>query len=337
MDSIDSDSDSVNDSVTGESTRPAPVETDLAGAPGGPRFAKIPTTRRRRDADEWALVLAAEGFEPTIIRCQEGFRVEVAPERMPDALRILAAWQQEREERAQRVRLPPVRSASTLEVATAYAMALSLLSFHLGLEYSNRYDALLRAGANRANLVLDGEFWRLVTSLTLHSDLPHVLGNTFFGGFFLAAVAGRLGIGLGVLAFVLTGTLGNLANDLYYGWDHSSIGASTGVFGLVGMLTGLAAWRRHQIAGTGRGGWVAFAAGLGIVAMIGTGGPKVDVSAHVFGLVIGGLTGLVLAIPLATRPLPGRSGQLLAFAIGCALILAAWQFPILDPGATPTD
>ena len=140
----------------------------------------------------------------------------------------------------------------------------------------------------------------------------------------MAFVAGRLGVGLSLLAFVLTGALGNLANDLYYGFDHRSIGASTGVFGLVGVLTGLAAWRRHQIAAPGRGAWVAFGAGLGIVAMIGSGGPRVDVSAHIFGMIVGALAGLLLAIPLATRPVPSRRGQLVAFGIALFMIAGAW-------------
>jgi membrane associated rhomboid family serine protease len=281
-------------------------------------------TRRRREADEWALVLSAEGFEPAVVRSIDGYRIRVAEGKEANAAKILSGWRQERAERAERVELPPARSATSLEVATAYALALALLAFHLGLDVSGRYEALVQAGTNRASLVAEGEIWRLVTSLTLHADLSHVLGNTFFGGFFLAFVAGRLGIGLGVLAFVLTGTFGNLANDLYYGFDHRSIGASTGVFGLVGVLSGLAAWRRHQIATPGRGGWVAFGAGLGIVAMIGSGGPHIDISAHVFGMIVGGFVGMLVAIPLATRPHPGRAAQVAAFLFAISIVFGAW-------------
>jgi rhomboid protease GluP len=281
-------------------------------------------TRRRREVDEWALVLSAEGFEPNVVRSADGYRIGLAENHEADAARILSAWRQERAERDQRVELPPARNATSLEVATAYALARARLAFHLGLDVSGRYETLIDAGTNRASLVANGEFWRLVTSLTLHSDLSHVLGNTFFGGFFLAFVAGRLGIGLGLLAFVATGTFGNLANDLYYGFDHRSIGASTGVFGLVGVLSGLAAWRRHQIATPGRGAWVAFGAGLGIVAMLGSGGPHIDVSAHVFGMIVGAFAGLLVAIPLATRPLPGRGSQIAAFVFAISIVVGAW-------------
>ncbi len=289
-----------------------------------PDAASLPVAARRRQAEEWALVLTAEGFAPEVVRCPDGFRIEVAAEARAEAGLILEAWQAERAERAQRVPLPLPPSASTLEIATACALALSLLVFHLGLEAAARRGNFIEIGASQAELVLAGQLWRLATALTLHSDLPHVLGNTLFGGFFLATLVGRLGVGLSVLAFVTTGMLGNLANALYYGSDHSSIGASTGVFGLVGVLTGLAAWRRHHSAPPGRGGWVAMAAGLGILAMLGTGGPKIDLSAHLFGLAAGALAGLLLAAPLASRPPPRRGGQLLAFAGASALIFGAW-------------
>ncbi len=289
-----------------------------------PDAATLPIAARRRQADEWALVLTAEGFAPEVVRCPDGFRIEVAPEARAEAGLILEAWQTERAERAQRIPPPLPASASALEIATACALALSLLVFHLGLEAAARRDGFIEIGASQAELVLGGQFWRLATALTLHSDLPHVLGNTLFGGFFLAILVGRLGVGLSALVFVATGILGNLANALYYGSAHSSIGASTGVFGLVGVLTGLAAWRRHRSAAPGRGGWVALAAGLGILAMLGTGGPKVDLSAHLFGLAAGALAGLLLAAPLASRPPPRRSSQLLAFAGAWALIFGAW-------------
>ena len=259
------------------------------------------STPRKREAEDWALVLTAEGIASQVVRIDAGYSVEVPDDARAAAREILEAWQRERAERARRLAIPAPRGATTFEAASAYACVLALLAFHLWLEGSGRWAAAIELGRSQAALVLDGEIERLATALTLHADLPHVLGNTLFGGFFLAAVAGRLGIGVGLLCFVVTGILGNLANALYYGSAHSSIGASTGVFGLVGVLAGLAAWQRHRTAAPGRGAWVAFAAGLAIVAMLGTGGPRVDFSAHLFGLIAGGGTGLLLAAPFAGR------------------------------------
>jgi len=286
------------------------------------------TTMRKREAEEWILVLTAEDIASALIRRDGVFGVEVASRDASAAAEIISAWRAERAERARRMAVPVPRAATPVETAASYVFALGLLAFHLGLEYSTHRREFLDAGRSQAALVLDGEVWRLATALTLHADLPHVLGNTLFGGFFLAAVAGRLGIGVGVLCFVTTGTLGNLANAIYYGSAHSSVGASTGVFGLVGVLAGLAAWQRHQTAAPGRGAWVAFAAGLAIVAMLGSGGPRVDFSAHLFGLVAGGLTGLLVARPFAFRSRLTPIGQSIAATSAVAFVLGAWALAL---------
>ncbi|MFP6655668.1 MAG: rhomboid family intramembrane serine protease [Myxococcota bacterium] len=284
----------------------------------------LPITHRKREAEDWALVLIAEGIPSQLFRTGGGFSLQVAPETQTTACEILTDWQIERIERARRFSLPIPRGATAVETAAAYLFALSLLPFHLGLEAAGRSSLFLEMGRSQAALVLDGQWWRLITALTLHADLPHVVGNSLFGGFFLAAVAGRLGLGFAVAAFLVTGTLGNFANALYYESAHSSVGASTGVFGLVGVLAGLAAWQRHHSALPGRGAWVAFAAGLGLVAMLGSGGARVDFSAHLFGLAAGGLTGLLLAVPFAKPARPGRAKQGLATIIALAIVLTAW-------------
>ena len=303
-----------------------PSKSDLPLPPTSAATPSNPTTPKKREAEDWALVLIAEGIQSKVVRTEAGFTVDVASADAITARKILDSWQNERSERSRRLAIPPARGATTLEAAIAYACALTLVAFHLGLENSGRWSDFRELGKSQAALVLDGQWWRLVTALTLHADLPHVLGNTLFGGFFLAAVAGRLGIGIAILCFVTTGTLGNYANALYYGSAHSSVGASTGVFGLVGVLAGLAAWHRHQMALPGRGAWVALAAGLAIVAMLGSGGPRVDFSAHLFGLAAGGLTGLLLAAPLASRTRLKPPGQTIAATTSLCIILIAWSY-----------
>ncbi len=271
-------------------------------------------------------MLQAEGVAVRVVRDASAYTVAVAPADVPRAAASLASWQAERA-----VAPPPPEPlatfapASPVEIAVVIAGALGLVAFQMGIERAGHLHALIDRGKNQAVHVLAGEIHRAVTALTLHADVGHAVGNALFGGFFLVALSGRLGLGLAFACFVVTGTLGNLADAVYHGSGHSSIGASTGVFGLVGVLAGLAAWRRHQRATRRRGAWVALGAGLAIVAMLGGAGPKIDLAAHLFGLAVGSLAGLALAFPLAQRPRPGPAAQALA-ALFCAAALAlAWH------------
>lgn len=288
---------------------------------------RLPTTPRKREAEEWALVLQAEGFTVRVARSEAGHGVVVPAADVPRALASLMAWQ------AERAAAPPppepqttFAPASSFELALVVIGAFGLVAFQLGVERTGRLRAIVELGENQAVLVVSGELFRTLTALTLHADLGHAVGNALFGGFFLLALAGRLGLGLAFACFLVTGTLGNLANAVYHGAAHSSIGASTGVFGLVGVLAGLAAWRRHQRPGRRRGAWVAFGAGLAIVAMLGGAGPRIDLAAHLFGLAVGSLAGLALAFPLARRLRPGPMVQTCATLASTAAIALAWHW-----------
>jgi membrane associated rhomboid family serine protease len=103
---------------------------------------------------------------------------------------------------------------------------------------------------------------------------------------------------------VLAGTLGNLLNALAHlamNGGHLSVGFSTAVFGAAGALAGLKAasgdgdFRPGAMVGRNMGrGWLPpVAAGLALVASLGTAGDNTDIGAHVFGLLAGlGLGGL---------------------------------------------
>ena len=113
---------------------------------GGTRSA-LPTTRRKREAEEWALVLTAEGLDVRVVHEPAGFGIAVAVDEHERAAAILRAWREERaevaRERARASALPVARMATRFETAVAYACALALPAFHRGLERSGRAAALV--------------------------------------------------------------------------------------------------------------------------------------------------------------------------------------------------
>jgi membrane associated rhomboid family serine protease len=101
-----------------------------------------------------------------------------------------------------------------------------------------------------------------------------------------------------------------------------SVGASTVVFGAIGIL---AALRTVMPGGVGlRPGkwWVAGAASVVLLALLGT-GPNADLLAHVFGLLAGGAVGLLGALTILWMP-PASVQWLLVAAAGAA-VYTAWR------------
>lgn len=282
-------------------------------------LAELRRSRRRASADDGALALASQGLHPTVTADGDGFALRVPSDELEHAEAVLAAYEAENRPLRAPPRTPPV-DANPLRNASFVSAAL--LAFFL---VTGPRDASVRwfaQGSADAARIFDGEPWRVVTSLTLHADGPHVAGNALLGAFFWGAVSRSLGPGLALAFVTAAGALGNLLNAGLRSNPHVSVGASTAVFGAVGILAGLGLTRRLQLGQRGRRIWIPVAAGLGLLGMLGTGGERVDLWAHAFGL----LAGVVLGIA-AGRIAPRRPGPLLQWVAGLAglaAILASW-------------
>ena len=288
----------------------------------------IRTTARRRIADEWALVLAAEGLTPRVWRVPEGYAVGVPEPDRTRAETALDAWERENPDR------PREHSDRSAEPAPAHPAALptglaisTALLWFFAYTGPRRPDvAWFAQGSADAEKILTGEPWRLITALSLHADAGHVVTNAVVGAFFITAVCRILGPGVGAGLVVLAGAGGNLINAAVYGSQHASVGASTAVFGAVGLLGGLGVsrWRRRGVRG--RRVWIPVAAALGLLAMLGTAGERVDLWAHLWGLLVGAALGLPVGFR-STRP-AGLGAQGFAGAATLAAVIGAWTLAL---------
>lgn len=287
----------------------------------GPDDVLLAVTRSRADA--WALVLTSQGMSSRVERVPAGYRVVVAAEDTQRAGEIIALWV---EENLPRPTPPEARLPETIRpghIAVAYALALLLLGLHFAIEHYEDPTFARRTGSANAYYILRGEFWRVLTALTLHKDIAHALGNTLIGGLFLASLSGRVGVGIALAGALLSGAVGNLADAIHHQTGHNSIGASTAVFGVVGLLCGIEAWRRRRLALPWRGAWVPIGAGGALLAMLGSGGGDVDFGAHIYGLLAGIGIGYAFAPRLSPNP-PGFRAQTLAGLASAAALALAW-------------
>ncbi len=198
--------------------------------------------------------------------------------------------------------------------------------------------ALIHYGANVPYLVLNKQWYRLLTATFVHVGLWHIASNMWCLwnlGILGEPLIGPWGM---VAVYMITGITGNL---LSMGWDialtlhtrnpeylvNVGAGASGAVFGIAGLLIVLLSnrklpfpWRELQRL---RSSVVRFAAinlVIGMSTMFGTFGIRIDNSAHIGGF----LSGLALGVPLMPRMTAGRepyfARQRATFAVACLLL-----------------
>lgn len=183
-------------------------------------------------------------------------------------------------------------------------------------------------GNAQAAKILDGQWWRLITALTLHADWAHLSSNLAIGGIFVVFLCRELGSGLAWSLLLGAGALGNLANAGLQSSNHSSVGASTAVFGAVGTLAALSMVRyKHNL----RKRWMLpVAAALALLALLGTEGKNTDLGAHLFGFIYGGCLGLITEYLINRYGRPGRILNALLALSSIIIVLAAWCAAVLN-------
>lgn len=206
-----------------------------------------------------------------------------------------------------------------------YALLLSAFftaQFFLPIQSAGRVDATL--------MVESGEWWRAVTALTLHGDLVHLVSNLVAGIGFAFLLARFFGAGGAWLMILITGLLGNALNAwIHYPDAHWSIGASTAVFGALGLVTGVGLWiaMRQPAERWTMPRWLLPAfGGLTLLGMLGIGDGldgRVDVAAHISGFLCGSLLGFLCATRQADFVKLDRYGRWVGLV---ALLLVGWAW-----------
>ena len=277
------------------------------------------TARERRELRTFALVLAARGIDSRIDLVEGVWRLLVTEADLDYGRAELDAY--EHENVSQPPPAFPIRVDSGWWGVAAYIGVIWFVMFAEGAELFG-WD-WRTSGRLHVASVMSGELWRLVTALTLHADLAHIVANSLFGAVF-GLLAGRyFGSGLAWLCIVLGGTFGNALNVLVRPEFFMSIGASTATFAAVG-LGGAFFWRSGYFrqARWQRRFAPVFAA-IAFFAYTGTGGENTDVVAHLTGLVAGFLIGLYIA---RTRlHLSGPRAQRFFAWTAIALVGSAWM------------
>ncbi len=278
----------------------------------------------RRDPDRMpleraGLVLAAIGIDHGIEAEDGQWRLWV-----PAELAIRANAELEKYAQENRARFDPRPRVIEIDSGWSGVVGFLLIIWMLpSLEGSAIFGWHWRdIGEMNAGLVMQGQWWRTITSLTLHADLGHLMGNSLFGAVFGLFAGRHLGSGLGWLLILACGALGNALDASIQADDFRAIGASTATFGAVGLV-GAFVWRRgYYRAIDWRRSLAPIFAALAMLAFTGLAGENTDVVAHLMGFAAGLGCGAVSA-GFDIRRL-GSIWQLLCGASAISLVASAW-------------
>jgi rhomboid protease GluP len=272
----------------------------------------------------WGLVLTARSVACRIEPGETGWSVLVPASAAAAARRELSLFEDEN-----RNWPPPVPPGRPLVENTLGTLSILFLlaTFHNVTQLDTplvsggaaAWDLLGNADSGK---ILSGQWWRLVTALTVHADWLHLFSNLAIGGFFVLLLCREIGSGLAWSLLLASGILGNLANAWVHGPDHRSIGSSTLVFGALGILAAINSvrYRRNR-----QRRWaLPAAAALALLADLGTEGKNTDLGAHLFGFVFGILLGMAAEQLAARYGRPGRRTGLLLSVLSAVVVAAAW-------------
>ena len=274
----------------------------------------------RQACTDRALVLASLNIPHEILRVDLHHTLVVPTEVFEKAKYEI--WQYDKENqpvRPQRPRPVPVFQNAVPGIV-AYIVIVCLVAWLAGESAFNK--DWVAAGRVDGELIRQGEWWRTLTALTLHSGFRHLAGNIGFGALF-GILAGRLfGSGLTWLCVVIASGLANTLNTLLLASSHRSLGASTAVFAALGLVAGFV-WRAKLMA---QDRWAyrlgPIVGGIALLAYTGTGDANTDIGAHLAGFVCG--FGLGMLLTLLPKIPSARRFQLLCGTIAITILAVSW-------------
>lgn len=222
--------------------------------------------------------------------------------------------------------------AAFLEVSGPAFVTLAIIAINLTIFVVGGFSGvgwmsgnavrLLEVGGNFAVSTTNGQWWRLISAMFLHSGLLHVAFN-MWALWDAGRVAERLFGRWGYLAlYTLAGVLGGIAS-INWQQDFVGIGASGAVFGVYGGLLAALLLRPDLLPGTVTKQLQASATVFILYSLFnGFSHAGIDNAAHVGGLVAGALIGGALVMPMR-RALAATAATLVLIGGGAVRAIEA--------------
>jgi len=296
----------------------------MTPADAPPNLVEVFRSLRMADCDQQTLILSAVGIHSWTVVRGGVFVVVVEEGSEALALRHLSEVAQEAA-----VPLPVPKQPKLHPRAWAGSIVYAVIMVGVAYAAGNNQFGLdwLAAGALNGAIPSTHEWWRVVTALTLHADVGHLVSNLVFGvvlGYFASR---SLGGGIAWAGILVGAMMGNALDALWMPEEQRSIGASTAVFAILGLLSAYA-WTLETATNLK---WAKrlgpLIAGVILLGFLGAGGERTDVVAHITGFISGCALGAVFG-KIPEHRFDSRLSQLAAGMLAVAAVGAAWAFAL---------
>ena len=174
--------------------------------------------------------------------------------------------------------------------------AANILVFAVTAYFGLDTARMLEYGAAFTPYILEGEYYRLFTSMFLHFNLQHLVSNMImlvFLGDYLEAAVGKIRFLIIYLAGGIAGNLLSIAYELYTQEFAVSAGASGAIFSVTGALIYLVLRKKDRVPGLSGQRLILMAVLTILQGMTAIG---IDNEAHIGGLAAGFLLGWLLTL-----------------------------------------
>ncbi|REB07767.1 rhomboid family intramembrane serine protease [Sporosarcina sp. BI001-red] len=149
-------------------------------------------------------------------------------------------------------------------------------------------DSIWNFGVGSNYMIEQGEYWRLVTPMFLHSGIMHLLFNMFSLFIFGPELEKMTGKARFLTVYLLAGVFGDIATFFVYDSSFLHVGASGAIFGIFGAFGALVYYTKKMLPQLRQ--IILPIIALSVVMTFV--GPNINAAAHIAGLVVGFLIGL---------------------------------------------
>jgi rhomboid protease GluP len=205
----------------------------------------------------------------------------------------------------------PLHSAWLTRVLIVFNVLLFVLLTVGSLSEQGLYESIV-SGASRAaliffgakvnTLIVQGEWWRLLTPAFLHIGVIHLLFNQYALSIFGRELESLFGTARFAIIYLLAGIAGNVASFAFS--PALSAGASGAIFGVIGAMAMFFVRNRQLLGEMGKQQFRSLLGMIGINLFLGVTLPGIDNYGHLGGLAAGLALGALLSPTYTLQPSP---------------------------------